>query len=310
MSKLEINLSSSALGHAGCVLNLHRTIAEGYKEKAMASRMIYGVGFHKFTDVMYKTGGHIPTARDEAIKAFASIPRIDDRKSMHLSDVNHMHSVALINWTVNVMKDTEFDILELNDKPASELTFSLPIWEDEVAKYNWCGTIDRLGKIRGGCYVIKDWKSTSTWNIADYFTTYEMARQPRGYVLALKMMHELYPDSALGKIGATKVGAQFDGVFIKPAINDVRFAKSIVFQYEDKEIEEFKQLIISECQKLSMAIATNKFPKQGIVNGSCLGKWGKCAFWNVCQHPEAVANVLLKRDFDKKPFNPLAYNDL
>lgn len=305
--KLEINLSSSALGHAGCELNLYRTVVEGFKEKAMASRMVYGVGVHKFIQVMYETGGHIPTAREEAIKAFTAIPIIDDRKSMHLSDVNHMHTVALFVWQLVVQKDTEFDILELNGKPAAEVTYSLPLYEDETAKYNWCGTLDRLGKIRNGCYVIKDWKSTSSWNAKDYFTKFEMARQPRGYVLALKMFSELYPDSALGKIGASKVGAQFDGVFVKPAINDVKFGKSIVFQYEDREIEELRQLLIVECQKLSYSISKNKFPKTGIVNGSCEGRWGKCAFWNVCQHPDP--KILLARDFDVKKFNPLSYND-
>ena len=305
----EINLSSSALGHAGCMLNLHRTVVEGYKEKAMASRMVYGVGVHKFIEVMYKTGGHIPTAREEAIKAFTSIPIIDDRKSMHLSDVNHMHTVALFVWQLVVQKDTEFDILELNGKPAVEVTYSLPIFEDEVAKFNWCGTIDRLGKIRGGCYVIKDWKTTSSWNPKDYFTKFEMARQPRGYILALKMFAELYPDSALGKIGVTKIGAQFDGVFVKPAINDVKFGKSIVFQYEDYQIEELRTLIIAECKKMSLAIATAKYPKQGLVNGSCEGRWGKCMFWNVCQQPDVVANFMLKRDFEVKKFNPLSYND-
>ena len=306
---IEINLSSSALGHAGCILNLHRTVVEGYKEKAQTSRLVYGTAVHKYIDTMYKTGGHIPTAREEAVKVFTNTPMIDDRKSMHLSDVNHMTTVALYVWQLCVLKDTEFDILELNGKPASELTYSIPFYQDEAVKINWCGTIDRLGKIKNGCYVIKDWKTTSSWDNKGYFEQYEMSRQPRGYVLALKLMSELYPDSVLGKIGMTQVGAQFDGVFIKPAANDTKFGKSNVFQYSSQDIQEFRDLLTAECVKLSIAVQGGVYPKQGLVNGSCQGKWGKCSYWNVCQHPKTVSDILLKRDFIVKPFNPLAYND-
>lgn len=306
---LEINLSSSALGHSGCMLNLQRTVITGYKEKALASRMVYGIGVHKFIDVMYKTGGHIPTAREEAMKAFASVPRIDDRKSMHLSDITHMTTVALYVWQMCVVADKDFEILELDGKPATEVTYSIPFFNDENVMINWCGTLDRIGKIKNGIYIVPDWKTTSSWSEKEYFSKFEMARQPRGYILALKLMSELYPDSVLGKIGATNVGARFDGVFVKPAANDVKFGRSEVFQYKPAEIQEFRDLLTAKCKEISLAVQRNEFTKQGLINGSCEGRWGKCAFWGVCQHPEPVANILLKRDFDIKPFNPLAYND-
>jgi hypothetical protein len=309
MNKTEINLSSSGLGHAGCILNLHRTVVEGYKETAISSRLIYGTAFHKYIDVMYKTGGHIPTAREEAVKVFTSIPMIDDRKSLHISDVNHMTSVALFAWQLCVLPDKEFDMLEVNGKPASELTYSIKFYEDDYVIVNWCGTLDRLGKIKNGIYLIRDWKTTSSWDNRGYFEQFEMARQPLGYVLALKLMSEMYPDSALGKIGASPVGAQFDGVFIKPAINEVKFHKSPVYQYTPERIQEFRDLLTAQCVKLSKHIQQNHFPKEGLANGSCQGKWGKCLFWNVCQHPQPVADILLKRDFSKKVFNPLAYNE-
>lgn len=307
---LEINISSSALGHAGCELNLHRTIVDGYKEKAMSSRMVYGVGFHKFIEIMYKSHGHIPTARDECIKSFASIPRVDDRKSMHLSDINHMTTVSLFGWQLGVLKDTEFEVLDLDGKPAVELTYSFPYYQDEFVKINWCGTIDRLGKIKGGIHLIRDWKTTSSWNKKEYFSRYEMARQPRGYVLAMKLMAERFPDSILGKIGAGPIGVQYDGVFLKPAANDVTIEQSEVYIYSVEQINEFRMLLDGECKKISDSVRTGYLPKQGIINGSCESKWGRCVFWQVCQKPDVVAEMLLKRDFNKVKFNPLAYNDL
>jgi len=342
MTPLEINLSSSALGHSGCMLNLWRTVVDGYKEKVMASRMVYGIGVHKFVDVMYKTKGHIPTAREEAIRAFNAIPKKDDKRSLHLSDANHMAAVALWTWEMCVVQDDDFQILEIDNtcwyckgsgilpthdnidaavpcincngqghclQPASEVTFSIPYYQDQYVKINWCGTLDRIGKIRNGIYVIPDWKTTSSWSEKEYFSKYEMARAPRGYVLSLKLMSEKFPDSILGQIGKGVVGARFDGIFVKPAINEVRFARSEVFRYTEDEMNEFRILLDDKCREISQAVKTGYLPKQGLVNGSCEGKWGKCSFWVVCQKPAPIAQFLLEKDFNKVPFNPLAYND-
>jgi len=309
--QIELNLSSSALKHAGCPLRLDRVIRLGYKEKAMPARMIYGIAGHKFISTMYMTKGHIPTAREEALKVFNSIPRIDDRKSMHMSDSNHMLGVALWTWELCVKKDTKFEVIDLNGVPAIEVNYSIPFYEDEYVKINWCGTLDRLGKMVNGIHIIPDWKFTSSWSEKDYFTQYEMKAAPRGYVLALHIMAERYPDTILGKIGACTIGTRFDGIFVKPAINEVKFARSDVkvWMKDDQEIDEFRTLLTDKCKEISQYTKTGYLPRLGLINDSCEGKWGKCMFWNVCKSPDIIGDILLKRDFDIKQFNPLAYND-
>jgi hypothetical protein len=307
---MEINLSSSALGHSNCILDLYRTVVQGYKTKAMPAKMIYGIGVHKYIEIMYLTGGHIPTAREQAIIAFASIPRIDDSKSMHLSDVNHMIAVALMTWELFVKQEVDFEVLILNDKPAVEQTFSEEIYRDEDNVFNWCGTIDRIGKKRNGIWLITDWKTTSSWNAKDHLSQYELKNSPRGYMLGLKLFAEKHPDSILGQISRQQIGARFDGIYVKPKINEVRFQSSDVFVYQPEEIDEFKEGVIKVCKDLSLAIKNNQFPKQGIVNGSCNKKYGKCDFWYVCKHNNPlIMDGLLKRDFDVKQFNPMHYND-
>ncbi len=345
---LEINLSSSGLSHSPCMRNLFYTVVDGYKPKAMPARMIYGIGVHKFIHVMYMTGGHIPTARAEAIKAYQSIPMLDDPRSKHLNDFNHMHAVALWTWEMCVARDEEFEILMLDDKcwyckgqgesvlssilgesvddiqptvpcthcngfghrlqPAAEVTYSLPYYQDDFVKINWCGTLDRLGKIKNGIYVIPDWKTTSSWSEKEYFTQFEMSKARRGYVLALKLMAERFPDSILGEIGKGVIGTRFDGIFVKPAINDVKFARSEVYQLPQEELDEFRTLLDDKCREISQAVKTGYIPRQGLVNGSCEGKWGKCDYWVVCQKPKIIGEYLLGRDFTKKPFDPLNYN--
>jgi hypothetical protein len=305
---VEINISSSALPTTTCLLNFYRTVVEGYKEPAQKSNLVYGTALHKYIDTMYKTKGHIPTARVEALKAF-NVPKIDNRKSPHLSDANHMITTAFMTWEMFASKDDSIELLDMLGLPATEVSFSIPYYTDQYIKVNLAGTLDTLAKIKGGCYVIRDWKTTSSWDSKSYFKSYEMSKQLRFYVLALKIMSEMYPDSMLGQIGKTRVGARIDAIFVKPAPNETKWASSEVFQYRDTDIAAFRMTLDDKIQEISRAIKTGYLPKNGLLTGSCETKWGLCKFWNVCQVDDKVAEVLLARDFVKKQFNPLNYNE-
>lgn len=319
-TKLEINLSASALSHAGCVLNFFRTVVGtvspetgqsegGYKELAMASRMVYGVAGHKFIDTCYQTGGNIPEAVKAAKIAFA-LPKFDDKRCMHLSDERHMITVSMMLWTGFCQDDSSYELLMFNDKPASEQTFKIKFYEDDIAIYYLCGTLDKLGQFKGGCFAIGDWKFTSSWDRKKYFKQYELSRPLRVYALACKLMSQIEPNSTLGKIGATRVGAFIDAIFLKPSANDMEVERSVVHQFEDKELKDFQEGITNYCKKISRHIKENYFPKEGIVRNGCDGKWGLCSFWNVCKSSDNVAAVLLARDFKRVMFTPEDYNNL
>ncbi len=318
MNRIELNLDSTVLGTSGCILNLKRSVlgeivdgkaTGGYREKLNGASMVYGIAVHKFVDTMYKTGGHYPTARAEAEKAFL-IPKLESRKSAWLSDPKHLITTCFNLWTNYIEVEGSFDLLLLGEKPATEITFSIPFYEDDVIKVNLCGTIDKVGKFKNGCYAIGDWKTTSQYDTDNYFTQYEMSRQLRIYTLACKLMAEREPESTLGRIGSTNMGAFIDAVFLKVKPNDTTVKRSDVFTYSDADVAAFRRTLEQKCMDISRAIQSDYFPKEGILNGSCEGKWGKCKFWNVCSHNDQVAEVLLKRDFIQWNFSPLNYNEV
>ena len=320
MSKqLEINIDSSVLAASGCIKHLIlRTIGTideqgvpsgGYKEHQTGIKLAYGICVHKFIDVMYKTGGNYPEAAKACLDMFHSLNIIHDKRSTHLSDTKHLLTTCYGVWAF-VEDDKEFDVMMLGDKPATEITFSLPYYENEFVKINLCGTIDRIGKIRGGCYCIRDWKTTSSWDNNGYFKSYELSKQLRIYTLACKLMARLHPESVLGQIGTTNMGAMIDGIFIKPLANSNVIKSSIVFQYKDSDLDAFEKTLKAKCNEISDAVRDNYFPKQGILNGSCEQRYGKCQFWNVCAADSSVEKILLGRDFVKHTFNPLKYNEI
>jgi len=123
-------------------------------------------------------------------------------------------------------------------------------------------------------------------------------------------MAALEPDSILGQIGKTNTGAFIDAIFIKPSLNDTSYGRSSVFTYRDSDLDAFRLTLDDQCKRLSQAIKTGYLPQEGLVNGSCEGKWGKCKFWNVCNSSEDIAKVLLARDFKTRHFDPLNYNEV
>lgn len=343
--KIEIELSQSACGTLGCILNFKYTVIDGYREPADSANIVYGEAIHKYRDIMFKTHGHIPTAREAALSIF-NTPKVPKEKQPHLSDQNHMLCSAFNYWEMYVKVKDDFELLELNlpcwkckgngiqivphnteemlselmvpcpvckgsksfNQPAAEVTFRIKFYEDEFVIVYLTGTIDGLGKIKGGCYSIQDLKTTSSWDTRSYFGQYELSRQLRFYRLALLLMSIMYPDSILGQIGKTKIGAFIEAIFVKPAANDNKYGRSDVFQFDDDDLNFFRVLLEDECRRISLHIKTGYYPKQGILNGSCMGKWGRCSFWNVCKVKPEIGQVLLSRDFVRRKYNPLNYS--
>ena len=320
MEKQVYRISSTALGNSACMLHFDRQVRLGYKVPLMDAKMVYGVAFHKFMEGMYTHADMVRVRK--ATRAAFDIPKDEDKKSQHYNDFNHLWSVCLTTWEDWALKDPTFEVVAIDGVPLVEQTFELEYYEDDYIKVYLCGTLDTIGKIQGGCYAIRDWKTTSTWDAKSYMHKYDMSRQLRFYRLALRIMHERDPESVLGKIGGQVVGAFIDGVFVKANMNEVTWARSSCYQYSEKSIQLFRNELDEFIQNLSIKYdqaychahgeeVSVEFTKQGLVNGACEGKYGKlCPFFNVCAAPEQHSEMLLKRDFIQVPFNPADYNSL
>lgn len=310
MPPLKIKLSSTALGKSACSLNLWRTVVEGYRPPLMSAKVVYGIAVHKFIDTMYKTGD-IGLAFTKAKKAF-DLPKVDDRKAPHISDQKHLITTCANLWSGFMQDDSTFDVLQIDGVPLTEQTFSIKsFYEDDIISVDLEGTLDKIGQFKGGCFAVGDWKTTSSWSSAAYFERYELSRQLRLYRLACIHASRVAPDSTLGRIGKTKMGCFIDAIFIKPNANENEVKRSEIYQYSNDDMIAFELSLKRKCAELSDKIACNvHLFKEGILNGSCEGKWGLCQFWNVCQAPANVAALLLERDFVKVVFNPMDYNSL
>lgn len=311
--KLTIHLSQSALATSGCILNFYRTVIQGYKTLP-SSKIVYGTACHKFFDTMFKTDGDLAIAVSAAKKSF-DIPKEQDDKKSHLSDQRHMLGTCTRTWAEHISEDSMFEVLKINGEVCSEFNFSLKYYEDDYIIVLLEGTLDNLGQIRGGCYCIRDFKTTSSWNTKEYFKRYELSRQLRFYTLMCKLYAEREPESTLGRIGATKMGAFIDAIFVKQDASELEIKRSEVYQYSDADLIELQGGVDTFIKSVSNIVKFKKehpngfINREGIINGTCEHKWGFCNFWNVCKASPQVAELLLKRDFKIVPFTPLSYNE-
>lgn len=306
--KQQIYINSSSLKYTVCPLAWKRVAIDGNYEQITSAKIVYGSAVHKFIEQMYRTGS-LQTARDEALKTFR-VPKIDDRKSAHMSDEKHLLNTCLDVWNnYACRKDEQFELLQLpNGQPAVEMTFSIPYFERGNFEVSLCGTIDKIGKFKNGMYAIGDWKTTSSYDSAKYLSSYRMSPQLRFYRFALTLMGRKHPESLLGKIGNSTVGCFIDGIFLKPKSIDNKCERSEVFQYND--MDTFEGSLYKTVNALLDCVEQNQYPKLGVVNGACEQRYGKCQFYHACcADNDKIAEMILKRDFSQKPYDPLKRND-
>lgn len=305
---IEINIDASSLSESACILRWHRVVVGGYREKLNGASLVYGSAFHKFIDTMFQTKGNIELANNASLETFNK-PKYGT-KSEYLLDSGHLFGTCFRYWNDVIKRDTSFDALQFPDgKAATEVTFSIPYYSDDWIKVRLTGTIDTIGKIRGGCYCVRDFKTSSKWDVKAAMNKYALTKQLRFYVMVIKMMAELEPDSILGQIGKTKVGARIDGLFLKPKPCDNLAVSSPVFQYSDEHLAEFRKMLDVQIQRLSFAVRQNYFPQEGIINGTCVGEY-LCKFFSTCQAPADLQPMLLERDFAQVKYEPLRFGEV
>lgn len=274
---------------------------------------MYGSGVHRYISTMYETGGDLVKSREAALDVFRQA-KLASYGSQHLLDEKHFYATCFMTWDDFIAKDEDYQLLMLpNGKPATEVNFKFKYTETEKTVVFLTGTIDRIGKIRNGCYCIADFKTTSKGydknkRIA-FLDAFKMSKQLRFYRLAMKLMSEVEPESMLGRIGSSNLGCRIDGIFLGKSPADLNFGSSSVFMISDDTISEFRAVLDEQIRRFVRVLEDGPILREGINNGSCLSEY-RCKFWDVCGAPKPVQQVMLDRDFSKRYYDPLKFGEV
>ena len=256
---------------------------------------------------MYQTGD-LHKAREEALKEFDQPKVCVKTADEHFSDRGHFNFTCFDLWSNYASTDGSFQLLIRPDgTPATEVTFSIPFYEDDTVIVNLCGTIDKIGKIKGGCNAIGDWKFTGFWDEKTFLRQFFMASQLRFYVLSLRLMGRLFPDSQLGMIGSGQLGAFIDGIFVKPKVAETTFRRSDVFIFKDDDMNMFEASLLKRIKQFSQAISDGTvLIKEGILLNTCQLKYHPCSFYVPCSAGNnAIEQLVLEQNFIRREYDPI-----
>jgi len=200
------------------------------------------------------------------------------------------------------------------DAPLIEAKFSVPLFVGTNASFILQGTIDRLTKIRNGCFTVEDFKTHAGADHEGFFKEHRMSPQGKTYVWVLRQLAAMTPGGFFDSlIGSGKIGFAIKGVFVSPK-EATQFVKSDIMFYEDSELEEYYQLLIGLCMKLDAAIGNKDAlpPAEGAFNCTCKTAFGKfCPYIDACSNSAKVGRagveMILSSRMKPKPYLPLNF---
>lgn len=157
----------------------------------------------------------------------------------------------------------------------------------------WNGRIDGIVEL-DGMYWVRDYKTTSMGG-STYFDSFKMSGQPVGYAWAARQLSDL-----------PIAGFLLDCIITRKI---TKTGKGVEYQrqrypYSQEKIEEWKVNALDLISDYLSNVRESKFPRR---TNSCVGKYGKCSYFNVCSLPQKFrAEALASSDYEDCKEKPKA----
>lgn len=234
------------------------------------------------------------------------------------------YAVQSFHSYISHYKDELLTPFTHQDKPMVEFSFSFPLGKSELPtnvfqqwgfgtltdcgltegekirqgqthlpiKIEWSGIVDMLAEINGSLYVV-DHKTTSILS-QDFFDGFEIAMQPVGYFAAMRAAFpELPLKGFLANVLACRKPVAAFTKSGKPTSSKPFEALRRQYAYSDWHVEEFKRDALALVEELFANLTNSYFPRKTTW---CIGKYGKCPFFDVCALPPNQRMAMLKSD--------------
>lgn len=180
---------------------------------------------------------------------------------------------------------TNDETKERAHNPATNV-FSVPV------RIEWSGIVDMLAEVNGSLYVV-DHKTTSILS-QDFFDGFEIAMQPVGYFSAVRAA---FPDLPIKGFLANVLACRKPVAAVtksgRPTTSKPFEALRRQYNYSDWHVEEFKRDALALIEELFANLTNTYFPRKTTW---CVGKYGKCPFFDVCALPPEQRMSMLQSD--------------
>jgi len=292
----------SALKSSGCCLAMNYNIIQGYRKPVNSCDIEFGSAFHLYRKLKVETGDEF-MALAKAQAYYRDIPKYMKPKKMHL-DTNYLAAVCE-GYDERYSFDEYGVVKDDKGKPLVELRLVFPYKTYDDLDVLFCGTVDEICyNPIADFYCIKDYKTTSVWDIRGYLGAYRLSSQLMSYKFILQNYARLFPGSVISKVCERPLGAFIDGVFL--GASKTTYERSDVFFYADSQMAEFEKGLAKAVEEIVWYVRNpGDLYRQGMMNSSCEKVYGACQFFEACVESEPEnRQSILDTDFIKKPYDP------
>jgi len=300
-----IYLDASAFKESACLERLRYVIDEGLRAKETSSALVYGTAVHKFIAELRHTGGY-SKAIQEIINYYLpfslDIKEKDFRTALHLASTckGYYEKVYKGDYFLPIKKN---GIAQIEQKFAFPATDIFPQFRDKLESMKLViilsGTVDEIGVIENDCITIKDIKTTTQWNIAEYLETYWLSTQMLFYILIVEHL-----------LGIKNVGAMIDTIILS-GTKPTEFYRSEVMYYSEQKRASFKRQLEDTIDGIINNVETSPgLWQQNFTVCDCAKfqseKAGQCSYFKLCKSEDEE----IKASYKKAYFNTINYNPL
>lgn len=270
-----------------CPRKYYYTMIEGWKSKAEAIPLTFGIAYHKALELYDEAraeGADVQEATRQALRYClgVSIPAGDNRRTKFTL-------VRSIIWYLEQFKNDPCETVILaNGRPAVELSFrfTLDTTTPSGENYMLCGHLDRLVRLQDKLWIL-DRKTTGTTLSDNYFSHFNPDNQMSLYTFA----------------GEIVTNEKVSGVIIDAAqlaVGFTRFQRAFT-QRTPAQTAEWLADTLSFIQLNEQFSQTQNYP----MNDTACDKYGGCPFKGVCSKDPKVRESFLSADFEKRIWDPL-----
>ena len=217
-----------------------------------------------------------------------------------LVEFSFAYPLGIVELPTSMFKDWGFG--KLTNSAAKEKSEFLCGTGKLTVHIEWTGIIDMLAEINGSLYVV-DHKTTSILS-QDFFDGFEIAMQPTGYYSAMKAA---FPDLPIRGFMANVLACRKPVAAItksgKPTSSKPFEPHRRQYDYHPWHVAEFKQDALALVEELFANITNKFFPRK---TQWCVGKYGKCPYFDVCSlPPESRLEMLASDQYQHNTWKPV-----
>lgn len=278
--------SSSFEWVQNCLRGAEIYILKRLEPAVTSPALVYGKAIHAGLHCRYLRQPDI-----NAIKAIRDVyaqPDVDLRDDWRtITQAIQLYQTYCDHWNGEC-----WNVARMKDVPFAEIPFALPLGtvnrvNGSKATVVWTGKIDLvLENGYDGNPVVMDHKTCSVFG-GTYFDNFRKSDQMIGYTWAAS---ELLGRRVVG----TKVNVL---VSRRPTPKGEPFAfHRDVFLYDDDDITEWKHNVLTHLELWQRCVDLGTFPK---FRKHCVNKYGRCAYFEVCQLKDSQADSLLRTSLYK-----------